>query len=255
VIPRPIIVSGFAQGIDKAAHEAALRFGLPTIAILGCGIDLRYPAHHSELKKSIRNHTPGGLIISEYEWATKGYASQFLARNRLIAQWTRATWIVEAGMKSGALNTAKWARARGKDCYATPGFPGDPSLAGNELLLDLYQAIPLWGVHSLGSTWIDLATLTPKETEQRREISRPSRASSGDRMPNTRPVSKFSQELIDSIMIQEKSGSPPDIPGLLDWATSRGWSPQLFYRALEDLIEAPLIEERNGYLFSLESAF
>ena len=254
VIPPPIIVSGFAQGIDKAAHEAALQFGLPTVAILGCGIDLRYPAHHYELKKRISTHAPGGLIVSEHEWKTKGYASQFLARNRLIAQWTRATWVVEAGIKSGAMNTAKWSRNRGRDCYSTPCFPGDPSLAGNELLIDLYQAIPFWGVHSLGSTWIELATLTPKDTEQRREIVRSPRGSRGFTEQRAGATTKNSQDLMNAILIREKSGSPPDIPGLLDWATARGWNPQAFYEALEALIEAPVIEERNGFLVTIESA-
>lgn len=253
LIQPPIIVSGFAQGIDKSAHEGALRFGLPTVAILGCGIDMRYPAHHSELKKSICNHPPGGLIISEYEWTSKGYASQFLARNRLIAQWSRATWIVEASIKSGAMNTAKWSRHRGRDCYATPCFPGDPSLAGNELLLDLYQAIPFWGVHSFGSTWIELATLPPKAAGARREIAR--YRSGHPQVSEDLAVGPNgdSLELMDTIMIREKSGAPPDIPGLLDWATARGWSPQAFYKALQWLIESPLIEERNGYLFSVKS--
>jgi DNA protecting protein DprA len=225
---KPILVSGFARGIDRAVHEAAIAFGLPTVAVLGCGIDIQYPAHHAELRRAILDSPAGGLLVSEYEWKARAYASQFLARNRLIAQWTRATWVVEAGMKSGAMNTAKWARNQDRDCYATPGFPGDSSLAGNEWLIDLHHATPLWGAHSLGRTWIDLASLGP----ERRATA-----------PQNAKPSGFAAELCGAIRIRHRAAGGVDLVSLLDWSTARGHSPAEFYEAYQRLLEENQIQE------------
>jgi DNA processing protein len=112
------VVSGAAYGIDGAAHRGALKAGGPTVAVLGCGIDIPYPAGHSSLLDGI---AANGLVVSEYPPATNPARHRFLVRNRLIAALSTATVVVEAGTRSGARNTATTAAALGKTVLAVPG--------------------------------------------------------------------------------------------------------------------------------------
>jgi len=152
-----ITVSGFAQGIDQQCHAISIKNNIPTIAILGCGLSKEYPKNSKKLRQSILENN--GIIISEFPNETPPFASNFIKRNRLIAAWSRCIWIAEAKIPSGALNTAYWARQYDKDCYCTPCFPNDPYTFGNQKLLDDFHAQPFWGIHSLGSTWLELSTL------------------------------------------------------------------------------------------------
>ncbi len=151
-----IILSGLASGIDAVAHETALEVELPTIAVIATGLNRQYPPENLQLKERIL--AEGGLVVSEYPLDTHAKPAYFLARNRIIAGWSLATCVIEAGFRSGALNTARWAREINRNCYAVPCFPQDPPLAGNQILLDRDHAEPLWNIHSLGSTWLPLAT-------------------------------------------------------------------------------------------------
>jgi len=102
------IVSGAAYGSDAAAHHGALvAAGGTTVAVLACGVDHTYPQGHADLLASIAAH---GAVISEYPPGQLPQRRRFLARNRLIAALTAGTVIVEAGLRSGALNTARHAR-------------------------------------------------------------------------------------------------------------------------------------------------
>jgi DNA processing protein len=112
------VVSGAAYGIDGAAHRGALNAGGPTVAVLGCGIDIAYPAGHGSLLTSIATT---GLVLSEYPPGTTPARHRFLVRNRLIAGLSSATVVVEAGARSGARNTATTAAALGKVVLAVPG--------------------------------------------------------------------------------------------------------------------------------------
>lgn len=112
------IVSGAAFGIDGTAHRAALAAGGPTVAVLACGIDRPYPAQHDRLLAEIAE---SGLVLSEYPPGAAAYKHRFLARNRLIAALADGVLVVEAGMRSGARNTAKWARRLGRPALAVPG--------------------------------------------------------------------------------------------------------------------------------------
>lgn len=112
------VVSGAAYGIDGAAHRGALNAGGPTVAVLGCGIDIAYPAGHSSLLDGIAEC---GLVISEYPPGVHPARHRFLVRNRLIAALSTATVVVEAGARSGARNTATTAAALGKVVLAVPG--------------------------------------------------------------------------------------------------------------------------------------
>lgn len=112
------VVSGGAYGIDGAAHRAALACDGITVTVLACGVDVPYPSGHSALLHRVSRY---GLIVSEYPPGMRPTRRQFLARNRLVAAVTGATVVVEAGARSGAANTAAWARALGRNVLAVPG--------------------------------------------------------------------------------------------------------------------------------------
>lgn len=152
-----VIISGFARGIDSCAHELAIQCGFKTIAILGCGIHLDYPRENRHLRRKILES--GGLVISPFERDSQAYAGNFLKRNKYIAGFSKATWVVEGAAVSGTLNTANWANQFSRDLYATPCFPGDIFYQGNEKLLSEKETLnyplakPFFGTHSLSFTW------------------------------------------------------------------------------------------------------
>jgi len=113
-----VVVSGMAMGIDAKAHEGALCGKSPTIAVLGCGVDICYPKINAPIMKEIINK---GLIISEYPLSQKAEKFHFPERNRIIAGLSRATIVVEADIKSGSLITAKQAMEENRDIFAVPG--------------------------------------------------------------------------------------------------------------------------------------
>ncbi|MEV6058457.1 DNA-processing protein DprA [Nocardia asteroides] len=121
------IVSGAAFGIDAAAHRAALGVGGSTVAVLACGVDRPYPAQHERLLAAIAE---SGVVVSEYPPGTSAQKHRFLARNRLIATLGDGVVVVEAGLRSGARNTVKWARRLGRPAMAVPGPVGSVSSTG-----------------------------------------------------------------------------------------------------------------------------
>jgi DNA processing protein len=112
------VVSGAAYGIDAAAHRGALAVGGTTVAILACGVDVAYPRGNAGLLHRIAGE---GLLVSELPPGATPTRPRFLARNRLIAAITRGTVVVEAALRSGALNTAGWAGDLGREVLAMPG--------------------------------------------------------------------------------------------------------------------------------------
>lgn len=112
------IVSGLAYGIDAAAHNTALKYQLPTIAVLGCGIDFPYPAGHSKLSSEISSH---GAVVSEFPLGTPPLKQNFPLRNRVISGLSLGVVVVEAEIRSGSLITARWAGEQGKEVFAVPG--------------------------------------------------------------------------------------------------------------------------------------
>jgi DNA processing protein len=129
-----VVVSGMARGIDGDAHRGALEGGGPTVAVLGCGIDRDYPAAHAELARRI---VEAGLVVSEYEPGIEPAPWRFPARNRIIAGLCRATLVVEARERSGALITADFALEEGREVLAVPGEITSSLSAGTNALLRL----------------------------------------------------------------------------------------------------------------------
>ncbi len=126
------VVSGGAYGIDGAAHRAALACDGITVAVLAGGIDIPYPAGHSALLHRIARH---GLVFTEYPPGVRPARHRFLTRNRLVAAVAGAAVVVEAGLRSGAANTAAWARALGRVVAAVPGPVTSSASAGCHALL------------------------------------------------------------------------------------------------------------------------
>ncbi|MCD8336278.1 MAG: DNA-processing protein DprA [Lachnospiraceae bacterium] len=127
-----VVVSGAAYGIDGAAQWAALEEGGKSYAVLGCGVDVCYPASHQLLFS--RLSTEGGLI-SEFPSGTKAMPTHFPMRNRIISGLADIVVVVEARKKSGSLITAEFALDQGRPVYAVPGRPDDELSYGcNELI-------------------------------------------------------------------------------------------------------------------------
>ncbi|MGA5544135.1 DNA-processing protein DprA [Mycobacterium sp. NPDC051198] len=126
------VVSGGAYGIDGAAHRAALACEGMTVAIVAGGIDNPYPAGHSALFHRIRQEC---LLVSEYPPGVAPGRLRFLTRNRLVAALSGATVVVEAGLRSGAANTAGWAKLLGRSVCAVPGPVTSAASAGCHALL------------------------------------------------------------------------------------------------------------------------
>lgn len=137
----PVIVSGLAYGIDTAAHVAAVRHGLPTVAVLGHGLDRIYPNTNRKLAEDIISH--GGALVTEYPSGTSINPRFFPARNRIIAALGDATVVVEAAAKGGALITAAIANSYGREVFAVPGRLTDTYSCGTNNLIATNKAVLL----------------------------------------------------------------------------------------------------------------
>jgi DNA processing protein len=127
-----VVVSGGAYGIDGAAHRAALAADGVTVAVLAGGLDIPYPAGHSGLLHRIGGN---GLLVTEYPPGVRPARHRFLTRNRLVAAFAGAAVVVEAGLRSGAANTAAWARVLGRVVGAVPGPVTSSASTGCHALL------------------------------------------------------------------------------------------------------------------------
>ena len=126
------VVSGLARGVDAVAHQACLKNGGRTLAVLGSGVDHIYPPEHRRLAQEI---VANGAILSDYPPGTPPEAANFPPRNRIISGLARATLVVEAGKSSGALITATFAVEQGREVFAVPGGIYSPASQGTNQLI------------------------------------------------------------------------------------------------------------------------
>lgn len=133
-----VVVSGCATGIDAMAMEGALETGNPVVGILGSGVDVVYPAKNRRLFSLLE---AAGCLISEYPPGEKPLSWHFLQRNRIITGISNGLLVVEAPLRSGALNSARHAMEQGRDVFVVPGNVDVETCAGSNALLE-EQALP-----------------------------------------------------------------------------------------------------------------
>ena len=132
------VISGGAYGVDAAAHRGALGAGGVTVAILACGVNVPYPAGHKDLLEAIAVR---GVIASEWPPGWNATRLRFLVRNRVIAALAAGTLVVEAGQRSGALNSARHARDLGRRLMAVPGPVTSDLSAGCHHIIREWQGV------------------------------------------------------------------------------------------------------------------
>jgi DNA processing protein len=141
-----LIISGLAYGIDIHAHKQAVKHKLPTVGVMGSGMDVIYPSSHREVAARMMEH--GGLL-TEHPFGTQPDAHNFPARNRIVAGLSDAVIIVEAAEKGGALITADIANSYNKDVFAMPGNVKQSHSAGCNNLIKSNRAHLLTSVRDL----------------------------------------------------------------------------------------------------------
>src|SRR5213594_917265 len=136
------IVSGFARGIDTAAHRGALAAGGRTLAVLGCGLDVVYPPENGPLARAVEVQ---GALVSQFAPGVPALPGHFPARNRTLAGLALGVIVVEATDRSGALITAGFAGDLGRETFAVPGRITSPTSAGaNRLIQDGAKLVTCW---------------------------------------------------------------------------------------------------------------
>ncbi|HSH48543.1 MAG TPA: DNA-processing protein DprA [Halomonas sp.] len=150
------VVSGMALGIDGAAQWAALEAGGSSIGVLGCGVDVIYPARHRRLHERLGQ--PGGLLLSEHPPGTRAHPAFFPRRNRIVTGLSLGVLVVEAAERSGSLISARLAGEQGREVFAVPGSIHNPEAGGCLRLIregaalvrgidDILAELPDWALH------------------------------------------------------------------------------------------------------------
>ena len=142
-----LIVSGMAYGVDAIAHKAAVKNNLPTVGVLGHGLDQIYPPDHSNLAKDMLKN--GGGLLTEFRSKTKPDKHNFPTRNRIVAGMSDATIVIESGIKGGSMVTAELANGYNKDVFAFPGKVTDSKSAGCNYLIKSNKAMLLTDAQQL----------------------------------------------------------------------------------------------------------
>ena len=164
-----VVVSGLAQGIDSYCHEAALEYGIPTIAVIAQGLNVPIPGDRKDLAKRIVES--GGAIMSEFDNDFPAYKGNFPARNRIISGLCRATVLVQSKAKGGALITADYCLKENKLLLAVPGDFDSEVASGPNLYLDQGKAKPIFAPESLYSVAGLPKTKTEKATGKFHTVS------------------------------------------------------------------------------------
>ena len=185
-IPQLVVVSGLARGLDRTAHTCALELGLPTIAVLGCGLASVYPAEHRQLAERI---TKQGALLSELPMRSPPHAYHFPTRNRIISGLGAVLVVMEAGAKSGALITAGHSQNYGRQVFALPGDVDRIGSMGVNHLLQSGQAQLLLGSKPIAEVLLADSTPQPSNAASTRTSAPASARASA---PTSAPTSASS---------------------------------------------------------------
>ena len=161
-----VVVSGLAYGIDIAAHRAALKHGVPTVAVLPRGLNRIYPAMHRNDAVAIAKQ--GGMLLTDYTSQDEVQKSNFLARNRIVAALSDCTVVVESAGAGGALVTASLAMSYSRDVMAVPGRCGDEFSAGCNKLIATNKAALITGADDLMASMRWESTCAPSSPGRNR---------------------------------------------------------------------------------------
>lgn len=200
------VISGMAKGIDGYAHTACLKAGGYTIAFLGNGVDICYPKEHDGLLDGIIEK---GAVISEYPPGTRPRPEYFPERNALISSWSYKVFVVEAAENGGALITAGFARAQGKDVHVLPHEISNPTGKGSNRMIaqgaHIYlhpsQLLPNF---DLDHTGIASINSLPAENEEIPNLNRVDISSENFRKPD-RPLSNTEEKILFSLSFAPKT--------------------------------------------------
>lgn len=211
------VFSGGAYGIDGMAHRAALAAGGTTVAVMAGGVDRLYPAGHHDLLSRVAER---GAVVSEMPCGTSPSRWRFLQRNRLIAAITACTVVVEAGFRSGALNTANHARSLGRPVGAVPGPITSPSSDGCHRLLRESEVTCVTGAPDIVEMIrpnLVAADLAPSAARAEPEALRVLDALTGRRSRNEAQLARLSgldeSEVRATLAVLELEGRAREIAG------------------------------------------
>ncbi|WP_199490954.1 DNA-processing protein DprA [Marinobacter vulgaris] len=168
-----LVTSGLALGVDGAAHSGALDAGFATVAVIGNGVDRPYPYRHRTLSARIAAE---GVIVSEYPPGTAAKAGHFPRRNRIISGLSRGILVVEAGLRSGSLITARLALEQGREVFAIPGSVHNPLARGcHELIRQGAKLVETVDdiCEELGTWWSDQGPGEATDTASRKKPENP----------------------------------------------------------------------------------
>jgi DNA processing protein len=235
------IVSGMARGIDTAAHKAALAEDGATVAVLGCGVDVLYPADNRKLYEEISRR---GLLVSEFPMGAPAFPQNFPIRNRIVSGLSFGVIVVEGAQHSGSAITAKLAMDQGRDIFAVPGNVTSKMSWGPNLLIKD-------GCAKLVQEWTDVTNELPDMvrrdlvTQAQQKIlmegmdvlSRPA-----PEAPEP-PVKALSQQLLKHLQVD----TPQQLDSLLE--SFDGVSSSELIGALFDLQMSGLVRQLPGRNF------
>ncbi len=242
-----IVASGLARGIDGEAHQGALEAGGHTVAVMGCGIDVIYPAEHRELAERII--ADGGALLSELPVGTQPLAANFPTRNRILSGLCLGVVIVEAAEKSGSLITARMALEQDRQVFAVPGSPLSGKTRGSNRLLregavlvecveDVIEdlAPQLAGAGELASAAAPDASGKPLSPPRRQSVE--SLLESGDKI-----ISEAKQ-----VLLQLKDDQRLHVDAIIE---ASGLDAQTVLRLLLELELRGIVTQHPGKLFCL----
>jgi DNA processing protein len=235
------IVSGMARGVDTVAHQAALKADGPTVAVLGCGVDILYPSSNRKLYDDIARR---GLLVSEFPMGAPAFPQNFPIRNRIVSGLSLGVVIVEGAQHSGSGITARLAMDQGREVWAVPGNITSPMSWGPNLLIKS-------GGAKLVQEWTDVTDELPAAV-RRDLVARAQQAAAlaaGESLPEApesnqeEPLKKLARRLLNHLQV--------DVPTQLDvlLETFEGVSSSELISALFDLEMSGLARQLPGKNF------